>query len=199
MATNVRAMPLLNTEVGDTMFNKREEATPTAPGSQPMQSQPPRQNFTSPIMPVPRDIPKEQSSGSVAAIGASMIIKGDIVSREELYVDGEVEGKLELQHRLTIGPRGKVRASIKAREVIVQGSLNGNVDVSDKITIQRNGSLIGDIKTAGIIIEDGAYFKGSIDIIKSPPIMKVENVKEETVKAEPVKTEPLKAARASVA
>jgi cytoskeletal protein CcmA (bactofilin family) len=163
------------------MFNKREEVTPAAPGSQAMPSQAPRQNVTSPLMPAPREIPKEQTSSSVAAIGTSMIIKGDIVSREELYVDGEVEGKLELQHRLTIGPRGKVRANIKAREVIVLGDLRGNVDVSDKITIQRNGSLIGDIKTAGIIIEDGAYFKGSIDIVKSPPIKIVENVKEEKV------------------
>jgi cytoskeletal protein CcmA (bactofilin family) len=181
------------------MFNKREEVTPTTPGNQPVQGQQPRQNLTSPVMPAPREIPSQPTSSSVAAIGTSMIIKGDIVSREELYVDGEVEGKLELQHRLTIGPRGKVRATIKAREVIVQGNLNGNVDVSDKITIQRNGSLIGDIKTAGIIIEDGAYFKGSIDIVKSPPIKKVENAKEEPVKAESVKTENVKTAHASVA
>jgi cytoskeletal protein CcmA (bactofilin family) len=181
------------------MFNRREDVTPAAPGSQPVQGQPPRPNILSPVIPAPREIPKEQTSSSVAAIGTSMIIKGDIVSREELYVDGEVEGKLELQHRLTIGPRGKVRASIKAREVIVQGNLNGNVDVSDKITIQRNGSLIGDIRTAGIIIEDGAYFKGSIDIVKSPPIKKVESVKEENVKVESVKTENVKTAHASVA
>jgi len=103
-----------------------------------------------------------------------MIIKGDIFSREELYVDGDVEGKVELQQRLTIGPRGKVRANIKAREVIVLGDVHGNVEVSDKITIQRNGSVIGDIKTAGIVIDDGAYFKGSIDIVKSPPIKKAE-------------------------
>ncbi len=174
------------------MFNRREEVPPAMPGSRSMQAEPPLQNVTPPPMPAPREIPKEQTPRSVAAIGTSMIIKGDIVSREELYVDGEVEGKLELQHRLTIGPRGKVRANVKAREVIVLGDLRGNVDVSDKITIQRNGSLIGDIKTAGIIIEDGAYFKGSIDIVKSPPIKKVETVKEE--EAQNVKT-----AHASVA
>ena len=106
-----------------------------------------------------------------------MVIKGDIFSGQELYVDGEVEGKLELQHRLTIGPRGKVKANIKAREVVVIGNVQGNVEASDKITIQKNGSLIGDIKTAGIVIDDGAYFKGSIDIVKSPPIKKVEPVK----------------------
>jgi cytoskeletal protein CcmA (bactofilin family) len=71
-----------------------------------------------------------------------MIIKGDIFSRDELIVDGEVEGKVELQHRLTVGPRGKVRANIKAREIVVLGEVHGNVEVSDKITIQKNGSVI---------------------------------------------------------
>ena len=157
------------------MFNKRDEAIPATPGARPME--PPRQNAP-PSTPFGiREISSPPAASSVAAIGASMIIKGDIFSREELYVDGDVEGKVELQQRLTIGPRGKVRANIKAREVIVLGDVHGNVEVSDKITIQRNGSVIGDIKTAGIIIDDGAYFKGSIDIVKSPPIKKVENIK----------------------
>jgi len=106
-----------------------------------------------------------------ASIGASMMIVGEIFSREELLVDGEVEGTLELQHRLTVGPNGKVKAHIKAREVIVFGSVQGNVDVSDKIVIKKGGSLVGDIKSSGIVIDDGAYFKGSIDIVKSPPIV----------------------------
>ena len=100
-----------------------------------------------------------------------MVIIGEIYSREELLVDGEVDGKLELQHRLTVGPNGKVRATIKAREVVIYGNVQGDVEVSDKITIKKNGSLVGDIRTAGIIIDDGAYFKGSIDIVKSPPIV----------------------------
>jgi cytoskeletal protein CcmA (bactofilin family) len=153
------------------MFNKRDEGTPATPGARPME--PPRQNAAPSALPGMREIASPPAANS-AAIGASMIIKGDIFSREELYVDGDVEGKVELQQRLTIGPRGKVRANIKAREVIVLGDVHGNVEVSDKITIQRNGSVIGDIKTAGIIIDDGAYFKGSIDIVKSPPIKKAE-------------------------
>ena len=71
-----------------------------------------------------------------------MIIVGEIYSREELLVDGEVDGKLELQHRLTVGPNGKVRATIKAREVVVFGNVQGDVEVSDKITIKKNGSLV---------------------------------------------------------
>src|SRR5207253_745380 len=101
----------------------------------------------------------------VAAIGASMNIKGEIHTREELFVDGEVEGSLESHSLLTVGPNGKVRANIKAREVVVFGSVRGNVDVTEKIAIRDKGSLIGDIKTAGISIDDGAYFKGSIDIM----------------------------------
>lgn len=96
-----------------------------------------------------------------------MAIKGEIHSKEELYVDGEVDGKLELQHRLTVGPSGKIRAAVKAKEVVILGSINGNVQASDKIVIKKSGSLVGDIRTAGIVIDDGAYFKGSIDIVRA--------------------------------
>jgi cytoskeletal protein CcmA (bactofilin family) len=84
-------------------------------------------------------------------------------------VDGEVEGTLESQSSLTVGPNGKVKANIKAREVIVFGSVRGDVEVSEKISIRDKGSLIGNIKSAGISIDDGAYFKGSIDIVRPEP------------------------------
>jgi cytoskeletal protein CcmA (bactofilin family) len=104
-----------------------------------------------------------------ATIGASMHIKGDIRTREELLVDGEVEGSMESQNLLTVGPNGKVRANIKAREVAIYGSVRGNVEVTEKLSIREQGSLIGDIKSAGISIDDGAYFKGSIDITRPEP------------------------------
>jgi cytoskeletal protein CcmA (bactofilin family) len=104
----------------------------------------------------------------VAAIGKSVIIKGQILAREDLYLDGEMEGTVEVpEHRLTIGAHAKLQASIRAREVVVLGSVNGNVEAIDKIDIRKDARLIGDIKTGGIVIEDGAYFKGSIDIIRS--------------------------------
>lgn len=171
------------------MWNKRDEVPTGAPPNRNAQPEPPRQQQQAappPPITTPHEPPKEPTSNR-AVIGSSMIIKGDIFSREELYVDGEVEGKLELQHRLTIGPRGKVKAQIRAREVVVVGNVQGNVDASEKIIIQKNGSLIGDIKTAGIVIDDGAYFKGSIDIVKTPPIKHNEPAKH----AEPVaKHEP---------
>jgi cytoskeletal protein CcmA (bactofilin family) len=108
-----------------------------------------------------------------------MNIKGEIRTREELFVDGEVEGTLESHSLLTVGPNGKVKADIKAREVIVFGSVRGNVDVTEKIAIRDKGSLIGDIKTAGISIDDGAYFKGSIDIMRPEPKVTTKPVKSE--------------------
>ena len=113
----------------------------------------------------------EISRGS-ATIGKSVVIKGQILSREDLVVDGEVEGTIELQeNRLTIGPNGKVTASVKAREIVVLGTVHGNVEASEKIDIRKDAKLVGDIKTLRIVIEDGAYFKGSIDIIK-PEVVK---------------------------
>jgi cytoskeletal protein CcmA (bactofilin family) len=104
-----------------------------------------------------------------ATIGTSMHIKGEIRTDEELVVDGEVEGVLESQSVLTIGKNGKVKANIKAREVIIFGSVRGNIEVAEKLAIRDQGSVIGDIKTAGISIDDGAYFKGSIDIARPEP------------------------------
>jgi cytoskeletal protein CcmA (bactofilin family) len=102
-----------------------------------------------------------------ATIGKAVMIKGQIFSREDLVIDGEVEGTVEAQeHRVTVGPNGKVQASVKAREIVVLGTITGNVEATDKIDIRKDARLVGDIKTARIVIEDGAYFKGSIDIVK---------------------------------
>jgi cytoskeletal protein CcmA (bactofilin family) len=108
-----------------------------------------------------------------------MHIIGEIRTDEELLVDGEVEGSLESHSLLTVGPNGKVHANIKAREVVILGTVHGNVEALEKIAIREQGSLVGDIKTAGIGIDDGAYFKGSIDIVR--PELKPA--------AKPVKTE----------
>jgi cytoskeletal protein CcmA (bactofilin family) len=109
-----------------------------------------------------------ETGRGAASIGKSVTIKGQIFSREDLVVDGEIEGAIELNdHRLTVGPNGRLRAGIKAREIVVLGSIDGNVEALDKIDIRRDAKLVGDIKTARIIIEDGAYFKGSIDIVKT--------------------------------
>ncbi|HTP87653.1 MAG TPA: polymer-forming cytoskeletal protein [Bryobacteraceae bacterium] len=128
-----------------------------------------------------------------AIIGKSVMIKGQIVSREDLTIDGEVEGTVELQeHRLTVGPHGKVRADIKAREIVVLGNVYGNVDVADKIEIRKDAKLVGDIKTARIVIEDGAYFKGTTDIVRPEP-------KAAPAPPKPAAAAPVPTAAASVA
>ena len=145
------------------MWNKRNDPPPPQPQVQPRPAPTPiqRQEYTPPPPPAPV---REK-----AVIGPSVKIKGDITAKEELVIDGEVEGNITLHDRLTIGNNGKVRATIKAKEVVVYGSIHGNVEVTEKIAIRDKGSLVGDIKTAGIAIDDGAYFKGSIDIVKSEP------------------------------
>ena len=111
-----------------------------------------------------------ENRGGAATVGKAVKIVGQIYSKEDLYVDGEVEGTVEaLEHKLTIGPNGTVKATVRSREVVVLGSIAGNVEATDKLEIRKDAKLVGDIKTARIIIEDGAYFKGSIDIVKPEP------------------------------
>jgi cytoskeletal protein CcmA (bactofilin family) len=162
------------------VWNKRSDE-PLPPGRP--QAEPSR-NFAPPAPPTqaPRvELPAapRNTARQIAAIGTSMSIKGDIRTQEELFVDGDVEGSLESKSLLTVGPNGKVRANIKAREVVVFGSVRGNVEVVEKVAIRDNGSVIGDIKTAGISIDDGSYFKGSIDIVRPEPKPTTKPVKTE--------------------
>jgi cytoskeletal protein CcmA (bactofilin family) len=99
--------------------------------------------------------------------GKSMKIIGEVTSDEELYLDGDLDGKLNLSNRLTIGPNSKVNANIKAQEIIVFGTIKGNVESESRVSLRTGASIVGDIKTAGIVIEDGAYFKGGIDISRN--------------------------------
>src|SRR5271166_4346805 len=102
-------------------------------------------------------------SVDIATIGKSVV------------VDGEVEGSISLNGQsLTIGPNGHVRANIEARNVIVHGQLNGNIRASERVDLRKSASLTGDISTARVSIEDGAYFKGTIDIQKAEPAPRIE-------------------------
>jgi cytoskeletal protein CcmA (bactofilin family) len=158
------------------IFNKRQEEIPPAPrpAAQPANrpAAPPSNPIEAkkeapPLSTMPFKTPEPESTRGQASIGKAVKINGQIYSKEDLYVDGDVEGTIELQeHRLTIGPNGKVHSAVKAREVVILGNVQGNVDASDKLEIRKDARLVGDIKTARIIIEDGAYFKGSIDIVK---------------------------------
>jgi cytoskeletal protein CcmA (bactofilin family) len=103
-----------------------------------------------------------------ASIGKAVTIKGEVFSEEDLYVDGALEGKVELvSHRLTVGPNGSVKTGvIKAGTLVVLGTVQGDVDARDKVEIRNGAMLTGNIRTARILIEDGAYFKGGVDIVR---------------------------------
>ena len=149
------------------MWNKRkEEEYPPKPAAAPAPAaSQAKENTPMSSNPTPSH-PASESRGP-AIIGKSVMIKGQIFSREDLTIDGEIDGSVELhEHRLTVGPNGKLQAGVKAREVVVLGTIHGNVEASDKIDIRKDAKLVGDIKTARIVIEDGAYFKGSIDIAR---------------------------------
>jgi len=104
-------------------------------------------------------------SGSTARLGASLHVKGEISGNEDLHIDGSVEGLVQLDDRkLTVGASAKMTADVVAREVVVYGSVKGNLRARDRIEIKKDGSVVGDLTTARIMIEDGAYFKGSIEI-----------------------------------
>jgi cytoskeletal protein CcmA (bactofilin family) len=148
------------------MWTKRkDEAIPAKPTPPSVPAEPVKEGI--PVSPTPTKTYDSDSGRESATIGKSVSIKGQIFSRENLTVDGEVEGSIELhEHRLTVGPNGKVNAGVKAREIIILGTVLGNVEALDKIDIRKDAKLVGDIKTARIVIEDGAYFKGSIDIVR---------------------------------
>jgi cytoskeletal protein CcmA (bactofilin family) len=102
-----------------------------------------------------------------ATIGKSLVIKGEVSGSESLYIDGRVEGSINLSgNRVTIGRNGVVNANINAREIVVTGKVRGNLVASDRVDIRNEGSLTGDVVAQRISIEDGAFFKGGIDIRK---------------------------------
>jgi len=107
------------------------------------------------------------STGEQATIGKSLIIKGELSGSESLFIDGKVEGTINLPgNRVTVGRNGQVAANILAREIVVLGKVRGNCQASDRVDIRSEGSLTGDVIAARISIEDGAFFKGGIDIRK---------------------------------
>jgi cytoskeletal protein CcmA (bactofilin family) len=157
------------------MWNKRREEEPprsfNPPSPAPVAPRPiEAKKEVTPVSSTPIGRFEPENRVSAATIGKAVKIVGQIYSKEDLYVDGEIEGTVEaLEHKLTIGPHGTVHAGIKAREVVALGNITGNVEASDKIEIHKEAKLVGDIRTSRIIIEDGAYFKGSIDIVKPEP------------------------------
>lgn len=113
----------------------------------------------------------------IAHIGKSVAVKGELSGSEDLYLDGELEGNLELRgHNLTIGPNGRVRANLNAREIVVYGQVEGNVRGAERVELKMSAIFVGDIVTQRVAVEEGAYFKGAIDVTKdsAAPAAKLE-------------------------
>src|SRR5450631_196924 len=125
---------------------------------------------TTPMASEPAGAPRPAvtpTTSDQATIGKSLVIKGEVTGSESLYIDGRVEGSINLSgNRVTIGRNGVVAANISAREIVVLGKVRGNLTASDRVDIRSDGSLTGDVVAARISIEDGAFFKGGIDIRK---------------------------------
>ena len=108
------------------------------------------------------------SGGDQATLGKGLFIKGEITGTESLFIDGKIEGSITLPgNRVTVGRNGQVASTITAREIVILGKVRGNIAASDRVDIRAEGALTGDVTAARISIEDGAFFKGGIDIRKT--------------------------------
>ncbi len=138
---------------------KRDEA-PKPTVSQPPAPATPAQPASAAPQPEYRRI-----EGEMVNIGKSVIIKGELNGSEDITIEGQVEGRIELKdHVLTIGPNGKIKAQVVAKAVIVLGEVNGNVTASEKVDIREGGSIDGDIISPRVAIAEGAHFRGSVDM-----------------------------------
>src|ERR1041385_8223729 len=160
---------------------------PTAPGRP---TEPERIPLAAPSAPAVTETtasaprPVSASTADQATIGKSLVIKGEVTGSESLYIDGRVEGSINLAgNRVTVGRNGVVAANITAREIVVLGKVRGNLTASDRVDIRSDGSLTGDVVAARISIEDGAFFKGGIDIRKAGQQPAKPNGEEKSVSA----------------
>ena len=139
---------------------KRDESVKPAGTPAPAAPAAPIQQTVVPPQPESRRIERD-----VVNIGKSVVIKGELNGSEDLTIEGQVEGKIELkEHALTIGPNGKIKAQIFAKSVIVLGEVTGNVTASEKVDIRDGGSVDGDITSPRVAIAEGAHFRGSVDM-----------------------------------
>ncbi len=167
-----------------------QPTTPGRPGTpepeqRPAMSAPPAPVMGEPAAPRPVTA-TTTTTADQATIGKSLVIKGEVTGSESLYIDGRVEGSINLAgNRVTVGRNGVVAANINAREIVVLGKVRGNLTASDRVDIRSDGSLTGDVVAARISIEDGAFFKGGIDIRKGGQPGQKEEAKSSAATAEP--------------
>jgi cytoskeletal protein CcmA (bactofilin family) len=120
--------------------------------------------------------PVVPSDSNRTLLGRSLVFKGDLSGSEDLVIAGQFEGTLNVQgHCVTVGPEGKVKADVQAARVVIHGTVHGNISVRERVEIHKTGHVVGDLLAPGISIEDGAYFKGKIEIIREDEQEPVQN------------------------
>jgi cytoskeletal protein CcmA (bactofilin family) len=125
------------------------------------QSQSPQPAPKAPVEPRPEPHRKDD----IAVIGPSITIKGEISGKENLEIQGELEGTVNVkEHRVTVGPKGRVKADIHAKAIHIAGDVEGNLFGDDEVVLRESGRLLGNITAARVTLEDGSKFKGSIDM-----------------------------------
>ena len=174
------------------MWKKDEPARPYTPQGT---GEPPAAPATAPVRPHVTE-PAGQTGRDSVNIGKSVVIKGELSGSEDLTIEGQVDGKIELRENvLTIGPNARIKAQVFAKSVIVLGKVNGNVSATEKVDIREHGSVEGDIVAPRVAIADGAYFRGSIDMQRTG---KPAETKKEEVKASAPVPQPVSAGAAIV-
>lgn len=112
----------------------------------------------------------EATTRAAAVIGKTIQVKGTVTGKEDLLVDGRLEGDVDLpENRLTVGPGGQIEGKIRAREIVIYGVVQGNLEASERVEIRKNAKVIGDMRASRPVIEDEAYFKGNVETIRVDP------------------------------
>ena len=145
--------------------NRPEGEPPSIP---PVEAPPaPREVKTYMSEPTPKSSNPSAATTPHTVLGRTVVVQGQLSGGEDLLIDGQFEGIITLaDHCLTVGTEGHVKAEIRARQIVILGSVTGNLTAREKIDLRRTGHVVGDLVAATVAIEDGAYFKGSIDIAR---------------------------------
>ncbi len=178
------------------MWKRDEAVRPPQPASSPSPGVVPETSTT-------RVDASRHSERDIVNIGKSVIIKGELSGSEDLTIEGQVEGKIELrQNVLTIGPNARIKAQVFAKTVVIQGEVHGNVSASERVEIRDSGSVDGDLSAPRVAISDGAHFRGSIDMQRGqttakPEVQKVADTKPAETRSVTATAPPVSVAAAS--
>ena len=151
-------------QTGDVLMWKREETVrPSTAGAATINEQ--VQSASTAASSKNNSEDNKRISRDVVNVGKSVVIKGEVNGSEDLTIEGQVDGKIELrQHMLTIGPNGQIKAEVFAKSVIILGAVTGNVTATEKVNIRESGSVDGDITAPRVAIAEGAHFRGNVDM-----------------------------------